>query len=152
MPSPLLRPAALSELPALSELCLRSKAHWGYDAAFIAACRPELTLTPDDLTQSLTLVAEIGGQCAGLVQLSRSAAPAELLKLFVDPPFIGTGLGGQLFRRAVAEARAQGADAMEIEADPGARAFYEAMGARRIGWVPSGAIPGRRLPLMRLDL
>ena len=32
------------ELSSLSDLCFRSKAVWGYDAAFMEACRGELTL------------------------------------------------------------------------------------------------------------
>ena len=40
-----LRPARPEEAPALTELCLRSKAVWGYDAAFMQACRRELTMT-----------------------------------------------------------------------------------------------------------
>jgi hypothetical protein len=35
-----LRAPRLDELEALSDLCLRSKAVWGYDAAFLEACRP----------------------------------------------------------------------------------------------------------------
>ena len=35
------------EAAALSGLALRSKGYWGYDAAFLDACRAELTLTPD---------------------------------------------------------------------------------------------------------
>jgi hypothetical protein len=41
---------------------------------------------------------------------------------------------------------------LDIEADPFAAGFYERMGARRIGTVASGVIPGRWLPLYRLDL
>jgi hypothetical protein len=41
---------------------------------------------------------------------------------------------------------------MEILADPSARGFYEAQGARFAAWRPSDAIPGRILPLLRLSL
>ena len=33
----------ISELEAMTELAMRSKAHWGYDDAFMQACRPVLT-------------------------------------------------------------------------------------------------------------
>jgi len=36
-----LRPAVRAEADALSQLGLRSKAYWGYDEAFIEACRAE---------------------------------------------------------------------------------------------------------------
>lgn len=136
----LARPRA-SDLPALSALCLRSKGYWDYDAAFLDACRNELTLHPDQIASTVLGMATRGGVPSGLVQISLGADPADLLKLFVDPPLIGHGLGRRLFDRAVAQARAQGA-----------AAFYAAMSARPVGTAASGSIPGRRLPLLVMDL
>ncbi len=36
------RPARSGEAVSLTALCLRSKAHWGYDAAFMRLCVPSL--------------------------------------------------------------------------------------------------------------
>jgi hypothetical protein len=49
-----IRTPRTDELPALGDLCLRSKAVWGYDETFMAACRAELSFEPRDLlvTQS----------------------------------------------------------------------------------------------------
>ena len=149
---PKLRQPRLDELAALSDLCLRSKAHWDYDTDFLNACRDELTLTQADLRNTALRLAEQDGRPAGVVQVTQGEDPVDLLKLFVDPPFIGQGLGRVLFARAVGAARKQKARAMTIEADPGAVAFYERMGACRIGHAPSGSIPGRTLPLLQLDL
>ena len=44
-----IRAARVGEAGFLSELALRSKAHWGYDAAFIEACRDELSVDADRL-------------------------------------------------------------------------------------------------------
>lgn len=66
--------------------------------------------------------------------------------LFVDPSMIGTGVGRRLFLWSVEAARALGAARMEIASDPGAAAFYRAMGAVDAGEVASGSIPGRKLP------
>jgi hypothetical protein len=44
----LIRPARPDECELLSELALRSKGCWGYDAEFLEACRAELTLVPED--------------------------------------------------------------------------------------------------------
>src|SRR3546814_17343333 len=41
-----LRLAKSSECGSLSALALRSKAYWGYDSAFLQACRDELTVRP----------------------------------------------------------------------------------------------------------
>ena len=147
-----LSPPTSADLPALSALCLRSKGHWGYSSDFLDACRTELTLTKRDLAETEMLMAKHDDAYAGLVQVTRDQAPADLLKLFIDPPFIGTGLGRTFFDWAVAEARSQGCAAMMIDADPDAAPFYQAMGADLVGEIPSGSIPGRILPLLRFTL
>ena len=139
-------------MPALSELCLRSKAYWGYDAAFMAACVPALTLTPDDLDAGPFVVAESHGRAAGLAQITGTPNAMEIDLLFVDPEFIGTGCGRILFDWCVEQAADLGAETLRIEADPGAAPFYEKMGAVRIGDAPSTAIEGRRLPLLEMSL
>jgi hypothetical protein len=79
-----LRPARAHERSALSDLCLRSKGYWGYDAAFLEACREELSVTEVD-TGDLMRVAEVGGALAGVVQIAEDAGKWHLQKLFVDP-------------------------------------------------------------------
>jgi len=145
-------PPTSVDLPALSALCLRSKGHWGYSSDFLDACRTELTLTKRDLTETEMLIAKHDDKYTGLVQVTRDQDPASLLRLFVDPPFIGTGLGRTLFDWAIAKARSQGREAIMIDADPNAASFYTAMGADLIGEIPSGSIPGRVLPLLRFTL
>ncbi len=139
-------------MPDLSELCLRSKAVWGYDAAFMAACTDELTLGPGDLASSDLVVADADGELAGIAQLSVEGTAAELDKLYVDPRRLGQGIGRALFCWAVEQARAGGAIRMTIDADPHAQAIYERMGARLTGTAPSGSIPGRMLPKLTYDL
>ena len=141
-----------SELDALTDLCLRSKAYWGYDAAFMAACRAELTLRPTDLAETSLVVAERDGIAVGLVQVAVENGVCDLLKLFVEPDRIGQGHGAALFSWAVDEARRLGARTMTIEADPDAVPFYRSRGAREVGTVPSGSIPGRDLPLLEVSL
>lgn len=147
-----LRPARADESAMLTDLCLRSKAVWGYDNAFMQACRAELTLTPVDLQKTGVQVAERNGAVVGLAQVSVAGHEASLDKLFVEPSALHTGAGRRLFEWCVTIARAQGARMLAIESDPGAAAFYRRMGARDAGFVPSGSIPGRQLPLLKLEL
>jgi len=49
-------------------------------------------------------------------------------------------------------ARAHSASELELDADPHAEGFYAAMGFVTQGQAPSGSIPGRTLPHMRLKL
>jgi len=147
-----LREPREDELPTLSALCLRSKAVWGYDDAFMAACVVELTLHPEDLMATHLQLAEDEQGYIGIVQVETESAETELSLLYVDPDRMGTGSGRLLFDWAKEKARGLGVSSMDIVADPNARTIYEHMGAYLIGETPSESIPGRMLPRLRLDL
>ena len=147
-----LRDALPNELSSLDGLCLRSKAVWGYDDAFMAACRTELTLHPDELRTTHLQVAEREMTVVGLAQLKVKQGNAELMKLFVEPTLLGSGIGRLLFDWATARARALGAVRMIIDADPCAVPFYERMGARHAGFAPSQSIRGRMLPRLQMEM
>ncbi len=147
-----LREPRASELTALSDLCMRSKAVWGYDDAFMQACRAELTLTQEDMSASRLQVGEADDVIVGVAQVSAAGDVAYLEKLFVEPDRLRSGAGRALFAWAVRTAKDMGADRLAIEADPGAAAFYRRMGARDDGVAPSASIPGRSLPRLVLDL
>ena len=148
----LVRTATLADLPGIAALCLRSKAVWGYDTAFLAAAEPELTCTAADLDTTAIGVAEGDAGLAAVAQVETENQTADLLQLFVEPSLIRSGLGRIMFEWAVTRAKAMGAKAMTIEADPFAEQFYLRMGATRTGTAPSGSIPGRELPLLRYDI
>ena len=149
-----IRPARLGEAAALSELCLRSKALWGYDAPFMARVREALEVAPAAIGAGDVWVAAIGGEAVGVVALAAGEAPGtlDLDLLFVAPGRIRGGVGRILLAHAVAEARRRGARRLTILADPNAAGFYERQGARRLGLAPSDAIPGRMLPLYEISL
>lgn len=139
-----IRRAAPSDLAEASALCLRSKANWGYDAAFMAACRDELTLAERDLAD-IVLVASQSGRIVGVIQLSQKGEEAEIEKLFVDPSALRQGLGHQLLHAAMACAPSA---RIRVQSDPGAAAFYRAQGFEPVGERPSGSISGRMLPVL----
>ncbi|GGW59851.1 hypothetical protein GCM10010503_41350 [Streptomyces lucensis JCM 4490] len=125
------------EAAALSALVLRSKAHWGYDDAYLAACAEELRLAPQDMADRRVRVAEAGGRVLGVATLDGEPPRAELGMLFVDPPSIGRGVGRLLYRHVLTEAGRIGCDMLTITADAHAASFYAAMGARRVAASPS---------------
>ena len=147
-----LRPAVLADLDRLSDLCLRSKAVWGYDAAFMAACRAELTLQPIDLERTELQIAELGAMLLGVAQIGVCAQEGHLQKLFVEPGHLRSGVGRRLLVWAMTRARELGARRLVVEADPGAETFYRRYGAQVAGQAPSGSIPGRFLPRLVFDL
>jgi GNAT superfamily N-acetyltransferase len=147
-----LRAPETAECAALSALCLRSKAHWGYDAAFMVACVPVLTIREADLARMTWQVAEASGMPVGVAAIGIEAATAHLDKLFVDPDAMGLGAGGALMRWALETARGAGAVRIQIESDPQAVRFYTRYGAVQVGEVASEAIAGRVLPLLEITL
>ena len=145
------RPARVEEAEALTELALRAKASWGYDEVFMAACRTELTLTPEKIAAWRVWVAEADGAVAGMIALSLNGA-AEVEDFFVEPAFQGRGVGAALMATLLEAARSVGATALEVDADPNAEAIYAKLGFETFSRSPSGSIAGRWLPRMRRPL
>ena len=148
-----IRPARPEEAAALSALCLRSKAHWGYDAEFMRMSAAALTISPELIDTGRVLVAEREGVLLGMASLAPLKDDVwDLLHMFIDPAAIGNGVGRVLFGAITDMARALGDTMLSIQADPNAAAFYERMGARRAGEAPSESIPGRMLPMLEYAL
>lgn len=136
-----------SSLGDASDLCVRAKSHWGYDPAFISLCVPALTVTSDDLATSEVVGAFRDEQLVGVAQLVSRDREAVLDKLFVEPQFIGTGIGRALFEWAVQRSTEWGATKITIESDPFAVPAYKAFGCTQVG-LTSSSPTGRELPIM----
>ncbi|AWL88449.1 MULTISPECIES: GNAT family N-acetyltransferase [Streptomyces] len=147
-----IRAGEAAEAAVLTDLALRSKGHWEYDAEFLAACREELTMRPAEVAARRTAVAEEGGRILGFTTLDGEPPEGALGMMFVEPDTIGRGVGRRLFAHTMDEARRLGFTRLTIDADPNAEPFYRTMGAVRIGATPSGSIPGRELPLLEIVL
>jgi GNAT superfamily N-acetyltransferase len=143
----ILRAARVEEASTLTELCLRSKAVWGYDAEFLAACRAELALHPADFESSYVEAAEIDRELVGMCQLTLANERAILERLFVAPSCLGRGIGRLLYRWAEDVARSNSAAEIRIEADPGERRSIgeweqSTSGQWRQGASPAGGFHG----------
>jgi GNAT superfamily N-acetyltransferase len=153
-----IRRARPDEAEHLTALGLRSKAHWGYDAAFMAACVPVLTVHPERMTtpgDHIFVAEDAHRSVVGFAALRLDGGDshdAELTDLFVEPSAIGRGYGRRLWQHTMAVARSLGVQQVRIESDPFAEQFYLRQGAVKIGEAPSTAIPGRTLPLLRCTL
>ncbi len=150
-----IRPARIEEAEALSDLCVRSKAVWGYDERFMAKARDALQVSVEEIaTGDVWVATTADGSIAGVVALApgEQLGTLDLDKLFVEPRHIQRGFGRALLDHASQEARRRGATRLTILADPYAASFYERSGARRVGEAPSDAIPGRLLPLYEITL
>jgi GNAT superfamily N-acetyltransferase len=149
------RPALATDAANLSLLARRSKAHWGYPDEFMLACQQELTTTEasirdGDIYYEVALERQTVIGFYALEGLGDDEI--ELGALFVDPPYIGQGIGRQLMERAKSRAARLGAHRLTIQGDPHALEFYRAAGAKLCGERESDSIPGRMLPLLSIEL
>lgn len=150
-----IRQAKPDDAPHLSELALRSKAHWQYANSVIEASRDVLTITPHDVQKRHFYVLEDHHQHQligfyGFADLEDGAVDLEFL--FIAPEAIGQGYGTFLWHHAVETARDLGFQEMFIDSEPGAEPFYKNMGAVRIGQCESPVQPGQMLPLLHYSL
>jgi N-acetylglutamate synthase-like GNAT family acetyltransferase len=144
-----IRRARAGEADALTDLAVRSKAQWGYGEDFMAAASAELIVHEADLERMDVLVVEREGALVAFAALDLDAPEPLLDALFVEPEWIGSGLGGALLEAARTVARKRGVEALVIRSDPNAEAFYRRHGAERIGERASETT-GRLLPLLRI--
>lgn len=145
-----IRAATLADLPELRDIAFRSKAHWGYDRAFMEAVAPSLAPTADELRQGVFVLVR-DERIAGFYAFLSKAGSVFLESLFVAPEWIRQGCGEQLWRHAIEFARGAGHADFLIESDPNAEGFYLRMGAKRIGEIVSPA-SGKTLPLLRCEI
>jgi GNAT superfamily N-acetyltransferase len=140
----------------LTRIAVAAKRYWRYPESWIRIWMPILTITGEYLAANPTFAAwpPATERPAGFYSLIVSGLPVVWLDhLWLDPDWIGRGLGRTLFEHATATAAALGGALLEIEAEPLAEPFYRHMGARRVG-ERIGEIESqpRILPLMELAL
>jgi len=149
-----IRRAQPDEAEILTGIAHAAKRHWNYPEDWIDQWRPDLTITPEFITDNEVFVALIDKQIAGCCALVVTDSLAEIEHMWMRPEHMGTGIGRALFEHAKRRAEERGADVLELSADPNAEGFYAHMGAKRIGEIPAG-MTGREdrvLPRMRINL
>lgn len=137
----------------LTALTIRSKLHWGYDAAFIETFRDELTVTEEAIRNDRVTVLRERQRVGGYAHLRREDdETVELVSLFIDPWAIRRGFGTILWRDAIDWARGAGFRRLVIESDPHAEGFYRSLGAEEEARRESAVMPGRYLAVMAFFL
>lgn len=151
----IIRKAKKEEYKLLSDLAINSKSFWGYSKEFIQSCRNELSYSVEDINNSNNhfVVAELENRIVGFYALvPLEIDKLELEALFVDPDYIGKGIGKVLINDAKFFASKKGVKSIIIQGDPNAEYFYWNIGCEKIGEKESGSIPGRYLPLFSLSV
>jgi GNAT superfamily N-acetyltransferase len=146
-----IREARETDFVELRQIAVDSKAHWGYDRALVEEWAQGGDFEPESLSKRLVYVAEAAGEPVGWASLIPRGDFGWLEDLWVDPAWIGRGVGRMLFEHVKERARELGAERLEWEAEPNARGFYERMGG---SYVRDSEVTewGRVLEVLGLDL
>lgn len=141
--------AAWDDLETINSLMHRSKAHWGYDEAFMNKFMQLFQMTSDYLEKNkVRLFFETDDSpCStpiGFYSFSLNAeGDYELDNFFIDPSYIGKGFGKSMWHHLVADLKSCGAKKFVLWSDPGAENFYKKMGCAKIGVKKSPMMPDR---------
>jgi len=101
---------------------------------------------PDDPTARCRAASADGeGNLVGFATTTRAEHVIELVDLFVDPGYMRQGIARSLLDDVVVHARATGARRIEVDGNPHAHAFYEAVGFVVESMVVTEFGPGLRL-------
>jgi GNAT superfamily N-acetyltransferase len=123
-----IRDGRAADFTRLREIAVVSKAHWGYDLAQVEEWAETGGFDPESLSTRLVYVAESEAEPVGWAALIPRGDVGWLEDLWIEPSWIGRGIGRLLFRHVADCARELGAERLEWEAEPNARGFYERMG------------------------
>ena len=124
------RPAGGHEGERLREIAIAAKSHWGYDRERVESWAADGDFSAGGLRAKHAVVAEVDGRVVAWAGLIPNGETCWLDDLWVEPAWMGRGVGSALFRRAAEQAAGLGCTTMEWEAEPHAVGFYERMGAR----------------------
>src|SRR3546814_16790874 len=115
-----LRLAKSSECGSLSALALRSKAYWGYDSAFLQACRDELTVSPQAAAAGRVVVLIEQETPLGFYALDAGDRrdEAEISLLFDEPAPNARGIGRAPSAHPSATSARAGPPALQVSCDP----------------------------------
>ena len=149
-----IRQARPEECGALTEIAMRSKAHWGYSTEFMANVRADLEVRPEKFVPGFHVyVLETDNEMIGFYSLRPENTESVILEdLFIEPKHIGCGYGKLLWEHSIAVAQLLGYRKLTLISDPYAESFYAHLGAARIGETESNALAGRMLPVMEYVL
>jgi len=145
------RNAERRDVERLNEITIAAKAHWGHDLSWVEQWVAAGDFAGVAVSHDEAWVVEIDGSIAGWSALQLRGEVAWLEDLWVDPAYMGRGVGTALFREATTRATRAGAQRMEWEADLDAVGFYQRMGGRPVRDSDVTEL-GRILPIMAFDL
>jgi GNAT superfamily N-acetyltransferase len=124
-----MRDAVPDDMTVLRNVYRRSSLSNQHDRVHLLAHPDALELSDTSVREGRTRVAVVaGGRIVGFATFLPRQDSIELDDLFVDPDWMGQGIGRALVTDMVAIARTRGVQRIEVTANPHALGFYEKAG------------------------
>jgi GNAT superfamily N-acetyltransferase len=146
-----IRPGHAGEGAILREIAIAAKSHWGYDRTWVTQWVEDGGFSDEALGGRDIYVAEVRGKPVGWAASLLKGDVCWLDDLWVEPSWIGKGIGSGLWRHVAEVASKLGAVRVEWEAEPNAVGFYEKMGGKYLRDSESSEW-GRVLPVMGVNV
>ena len=143
----MIRRAEAEDLAPLRDVYRRSSLSNDGDRDVLLAHPEALELSDRPVTQGRVQVAVTGGRVVGFATTSSDGSTLELESLFVDPDWMGRGIGTALVLDAAASARTAGLGSIEVTANEHTLGFYGGAGFVAIGTAETLFGPAPRMEL-----
>ena len=144
----ILKPDA-EDYEKLTEICYKSKKHWGYPDYLIDLWKDELTITPRYIRNNNILKIENERKEIlgfGAFEKDNFNDVFEITHLCVLPEYMRKNIGKLLLEHIEGYVAHQ--KAIKVVSDPNAVTFYKKFGYMKVGEVKSNP-DGRKLPLLK---
>lgn len=140
--------AIITDHEVLTTLTKLSKAYWGYSAEQIKKWDVDLTITPEYIESHEVYKLRVAEQIVGFyTYFFKGESYIKLGYLFIHPDHVRKGYGRLLMDDFWERISKEKGKKVTLDADPHAEQFYERLGFKVVGQLPS-SIEGRFLPIM----
>ncbi|MBN1525365.1 MAG: GNAT family N-acetyltransferase [Spirochaetales bacterium] len=157
-----IKSACAQDAPRLTEIAFAAKRHWLYPEEWMDVWKDELTITPEYINRHMVFTASYNDRIVGFYSVVKNTERHHiglilidkgywLEHIFIDPAFIGRGIGTRLIGHLRTECRFRNIDKVLAFVDPNAEGFYKKIGAR-FKRMSMSSIPGRNVPVYVLEL
>ena len=136
----------------LTELTIRSKSYWNYDQKQIETWRDELSVSEAYIIENHVYKLTENNTIMGYYsyyEINKSEVMLE--NLFVEPEYIGQGIGKRLMSDFLNRVINSGYQKVRLDADPNAENFYAKLGFKVIGKRET-SIKNRFMPIMEKQI
>ena len=149
-----IRKAQLEDLPELNRVLRASKGHWGYSQAYLDEFMEKLGVTENCIANYQIFCVNVDDQFVGFYGFRKNEDDKDELDFFfLDPRYIGKGIGLLMWDSCLDTAKTLGIKDFVLNSEPNAETFYLKLGCKKIGYKKSVVSwETRSIPIMSYSL